>query len=154
MPTAAYTGIIIIANEELAIHGRHSKGFAAPCVFPKIWDSDMNLIYERNMLESAAVRQNGMVHYSAARNIFLPTPTGLSPEVAAIVGTNPLRIIAQELYGIRPTDPVIAHEDALRILSSETNIENLRKGRVVIIVDDKALRTPFTLPVRAGEAAQ
>jgi hypothetical protein len=45
----AYTGIIIIANESLPIYGRNTSSFVRPCLFPKIWDSDMNLIFEKNM---------------------------------------------------------------------------------------------------------
>ncbi|MDR2371499.1 MAG: polymerase, partial [Treponema sp.] len=49
----SYTGIIIIAADELPVHGMNRKARPLPCLFPKIWDTDMNLIFERSMLDPA-----------------------------------------------------------------------------------------------------
>jgi hypothetical protein len=132
----AYTGIIIIAPERLPVHGRQGAALAVPCLFPKIWDTGMNLIFERSMLAAA---DRPMVRYAPARSIFNPGPSGLSPEITALVGDKPLRIIARGLFGIRPTDPVIDRDDALLIIASEENRRLLREGRVIIILDDSAL---------------
>jgi hypothetical protein len=59
--------------------------------------------------------------------------------LAALVGNNPLRVIARGVYGIRPTDPIIDREDALLILSSEENLLLLREGRVAIMLDQSVL---------------
>jgi len=141
--TVDYTGIIIIASEELPVRGRRAKALAEPCLFPKIWDSDMNLIYERNMFES---RDNPMVRYTLQENIFRPTPSGLDGELALMAGTNPLRIIAREVYGIHPTDLVIDHSDALKILSSENNRRLLREGRVILVLNNAQLQINITAP--------
>jgi hypothetical protein len=143
LPAAAYTGIIILAAEPLPVHGRNVSALAQPCLFPKIWDTGMNLIYERSMMDADAARSASMVRYVAPPGVFRPTPSGLSPELAALVGNNPLRVIARGVYGIRPTDPVIDREDALLILSSENNIRLLREGRVAIVLDQSVLGNPL-----------
>jgi hypothetical protein len=143
VPAASYTGIIIIANEELPVHGRKTGALVSPCLFLKIWDTDMNLIYERNILEEAE-KGKPLVRYAAEADIFQNSPSGLSPEITALAGANPLRIIARGVFGIRPTDPIIDREDALTILSSEDNRRLLREGKVVIVLSDGELQTPLT----------
>ncbi|GHV07347.1 hypothetical protein FACS189485_17550 [Spirochaetia bacterium] len=145
-PQTAYTGIIIIAAEELPLHGTKSSALTLPCLFPKIWDTNMNLVYERNTVNTASnTEQNprSIVRYTAAENIFRPTPSGLSPEVQALVGDKPLRIMARGVFGKRPTDPIIDPADALAIISSEENRRLLREGRVVIVLNDEVLKDEF-----------
>jgi hypothetical protein len=139
-PSADYTGIIIIADSELPVHGRRGQALLEPCIFPKIWDTDMNLIFERNMLEPESPTGNRMVRYIARESIFRPSPSGLEGELAALLGSNPLRIIAREIYGVNPTDPVIDREDALKILSSENNRRLLREGRVALVLNETKLK--------------
>lgn len=138
VPAPAYTGIIIIANGELPAHGKNSAARPVPCLFPKIWDTGMNLIYERNMLEP---RNAVMVRYAPAEAVFRPGPSGLSAEIAALAGQTPLRILARGVFGERPTDLIIDREDALLIISSEENRRLLREGRVVIILDESVLKS-------------
>jgi hypothetical protein len=143
VPSADYTGLIIIANENLPVHGRNITALAEPCVLPKVWDTDMNLFYERNVLDPAASERTSLVSYVSEASIFRPTPSGLSPELTELVGSNPLRVIAREIFGIRPTDPVIDRNDALIILSSEANRRLLREGKVVIVLNEKTLKIPL-----------
>jgi hypothetical protein len=143
LPAASYTGIIVLAAEALPIRGRNSSGLVQPCLFPKIWDSQMNLIYERNMMDTDRARSAALIRYVPPSGVFRPTPSGLSPELAELVGNNPLRIIARGVYGIRPTDPVIDREDALLILSSDDNIRLLREGRVAIMLNESVLSNPI-----------
>jgi hypothetical protein len=110
-----------------------------PCLFPKIWDSDMNLIYERSML-SARVPQ---IRYYNGDSILQNNPTGLSAEVRQVVGDRPLKIFARGVFGIKPTDLIIDREDALTIISSEDNRRLLSQGKVVIILDDSVLKQDF-----------
>ena len=139
-PATAYTGILIIAGGELPLHGTNRKARTLPCLFPKLWDSAMTLIYDKSMLESP---ETVMVHYAGEESIFRDSPSGLSPELTALVGDRPLRILAREVYGIRPTDLVIDEEDARSVIASEENRELLRQGRVVIILDTDLLTTEF-----------
>lgn len=136
--TVNYTGIIIIADGDLPIHGRNTTAQAEPCLSPKIWDSDMNLVYERNMTDPA--RGTLMVRYAAPESIFRPTPSGLDGDLAALAGPNPLRILARELFGITPTDPVIDRDDALKILSTDNNRRLLREGRVILVLNANRLQ--------------
>ena len=137
--TAQYTGIIIIALDELPVHSMKSKTLAVPCLFPKIWDSEMNLIYERNMLE---ISNSKMVTYSLSDNIFMKdNPSGLSKELREIAGEKPLRIFASGVFGSKPTDIIIDRNDALLIISSEENRRLLSQGRVVFILDDTVLES-------------
>jgi hypothetical protein len=137
IPTPDYTGIIIIASESQPVHGTRGSALLQPCLFPKIWDSDMKLIFERNMNNPEV---DTMAHYFTMKGIFAGGPSGLSKEIAAIVGDYPLRIFAKGVFGIKPTDPIINRDDALMIMSSETNRSLLREGRLVIIVDDSMLK--------------
>jgi len=138
--SAQYTGIIIIASDNLPLYGMRSSALAVPCLFPKIWDSDMNLIYERNMLEA---RENAMVRYAPLKSIFQENPSGLSPEITAVVGSRPLRIFATGLYGINPTDLIIDNNDAFMIISSADNRRLLSEGKVVFILNDSVLKKNF-----------
>ena len=139
--TARYTGLIIIASENLPVHGRRSSALPIPCLFPKIWDSDMNLIYERSMIET---RDTAMVRYAPLKSIFQNNPSGLTPELISVVGERPFRIFARGVFGILPTDIIIDRSDALLIISSQENRRLLSEGKVVIILDDSVLRQEFS----------
>jgi len=139
--SAQYTGIIIIASENLPVHGKRTSALPVPCLFPKIWDSDMNLLYERNMLDT---QSTVMVRYAPLQSIFQNNPSGLTPELIAAVGERPLRIFARGVYGINPTDLIIDNSDALLIISSEANRRLLTEGKVAIILDDSVLRQEFS----------
>ncbi|MDR1031347.1 MAG: polymerase [Treponema sp.] len=144
VPAVPYTGILIIADEELPVHGRHSTALIRPCLFPKIWDTDMNLIYEQSMVDLQYVQR--IVRYVSSNQIFRPNPSGLGEDLNRLVGSNPLRIIAQGVFGIYPTDPIIDREDALQILSIEENRRLLQEGRVAIVLNQQVLQTSFSTP--------
>jgi hypothetical protein len=139
--TARYTGIIIIASESLPVYGMRNSALPVPCLFPKIWDSEMNLIYERNMLQTGI---SAMVRYSPPGSIFQNNPSGLSPELQDVVGDRPLRIYARGVFGIKPTDLIIDRSDALLIISSDENRRLLTEGKVAIILNESVLRSQFS----------
>jgi len=141
LSSAQYTGIIIIACENLPVYGMKGTALPIPCLFPKIWDTGMNLVFEKNMLET---ENASMVRYSPIQNIFQKNPSGLSAELQAVVGQKPLRIFASGVFGSKPTDLIIDRNDALLIISSEENRRLLSQGRVAIILDDSVLRREFT----------
>lgn len=139
--TADYTGIIVIAERELPVHGRNSRALVEPCLFPKIWDTNMNLIYERNMINPPRGKEGAlMVRYAVPESIFRPTPSGLDGDLAALLGPNPLRILARGTFGIFPTDLIIDSEDAMKILSTENNRRLLREGRVALVLNEEILK--------------
>jgi len=141
VPAPAFTGIIVIASDTQSVHGREGSALVRPSLFPRIWDTQMNLIFERNMLDPNA---GAMVRYFCRQGIFAGGPTGLSPELAAVVGDRPLRVFARGVFGETPTDPIISREDALQIISTPENRNLLREGRVAIILDDSVLRNSFS----------
>ncbi|MDR1902505.1 MAG: polymerase [Treponema sp.] len=166
---ASYTGIIILADEPLPVHGRNSSALTLPCVLPRVWDANMNLIYELNTIDprrnlrpyersqdepSALPRinmdeklprdrflKNVVVRYVNPDKIFASSPSGMDEELERLVGPNPLRILAREVYGLRPTDPVIDVEDAYTILANENNRRLLREGRVAIVLNKNVLKS-------------
>lgn len=142
-PVADYTGIIIIADGELPIHGRNSSALVRPCLFPKIWDTGMTEIYTRNMTDPPGPGGNAMVRYTDAAAIFRPTPSGLEGDLAGLAGPNPLRIFARSVFGVCPTDPIIDKEDALKIISSEHNRRLLMEGRVIFVLNRDTLKNPL-----------
>jgi hypothetical protein len=137
--TGSYTGIIIIADGELPEHGKRSVALPLPSFAPRLWDSDMGLLFDRGKVK------NGIIpfYYMNTENIFSPQPGGLSAEAKAVAGSNPLRIIATEVFGKRPTDLVIAAEDAAKILANEKNRQLLREGKLIIILNKSVLKTEF-----------
>jgi hypothetical protein len=136
VPAASYTGILVVADGDLPIHGRAARLPLVPCLFPKIWDSAMNLVYERNMTASSG----GMVSYVSRESLRAGGPSGLDPRLVERVGENPFKIMAAGVYGIVPTDPVIDREDALVILSNPANHRLLHEGRVALVLNPQSLR--------------
>jgi len=139
MPSSPYTGIIIIANERLPLHGRESFAYTLPALFPKIYDNNMNLVYERDMFESGIIGSSLMVRYTNLDSILGATPSGLDAGLGALLGSNPLRIFARSVFGIYPTDLIIDQSDAILIHSTENNRRLLREGRVLLVLDDSVL---------------
>lgn len=138
----AYTGIIIDARGNLDVHGEFVKDNAEPCFFPKIWDEDMNLIYERNMAEPSVVNKKNLVHYDYRDD---------ESFYQKRIGADPMRIKARQIYGEIRTDPVISREDALKILTVPENLELLRQGKVVILLDQDQIQKTVTAPEKTPE---
>jgi hypothetical protein len=137
--TDPYTGIIVIADEELPVHGKRAAARPLPSLSPRLWDSGMGLLFDRSKAQSGTAP----FHYMSAENIFSSRPGGLSPVAEAVVGANPLRIIAIEVFGEHPTDLVIAAEDAEKILANEGNRRLLREGKLAIILNEAVLKSAF-----------
>jgi hypothetical protein len=135
-----YTGILIIAWDSLPEHGKSSAAYAVPCLFPKIWDSGMNLIYPGYM-ESADGRRT-VPSWTDADSIFVPGNSfGISAELAQIIGERPLRIFAKGVYGERPCDIIIDKEDAFSLLSNSALLGFLKEGKTAIALDRSVLVT-------------
>jgi hypothetical protein len=126
LPTRDYTGIVIYAKGSLPVHGEDVEGEARPCLFPRVYDSDMDLVLDRSLvlpevLSGAA--DGGVLGYASAVGV----------EAGERVGSDPMRIMAIGLFGDQRTDYIVSREDALRILSSAGNRELLRRGKVVVV---------------------
>jgi len=135
----AYSGIIIDARGELPVQGEFLSDEAVPCFFPKVWDEQMNLIYERNMMNPAKAKAESIVAYAFSDE---------EKNCIERVGKDPLRILARRVYGQTRTDPVISRRDALKILTIPENLKLLEQGKVVILLDKKNLVYNVSAPLK------
>lgn len=133
-----YTGILIDARGQLPVHGEYSNEKLNPCLFPKIWNKNMNLIYEKNIVNPEAAKKQSIVFYTSTLD---------ESKYQDRIGTEPLRIIARGIFGDNHTDPIISNDDAERILAKKENIELLRQGKIVIICDKDTLQVSQGYPV-------
>ncbi len=122
--TREFSGVVIYAAEPLPSVGLSKDMSAAPALFPRIFDEDMNLVLDRTMCRPEALAEWGMVGY---------TDTIDENEILVRTGQHPLRIAARAVFGIYSTDLVISNEAANRILTLAANIELLKDGKILVI---------------------
>ena len=134
-----YTGIIIDARGILPVHGEFISSRAEPCIFPKIWNENMDLIYEKNMVNPQIAREKGIVLYSSSP---------LIENYEERVGKDPLWITAKKIFGVNRVDPVISENDWLKITSVKENLELLQQGKIVILLDEETLVHKVSAPLR------
>ena len=127
----SYTGILIDARGKLPIHGEYVDDELVPCLFPKVWDTNMDLLYEKNMV----CPENLM-----KRNIVIYSDTLDEASYSDIIGVEPLRIIARGIFGQNRTDPIISAQDSAKLLSRKENLRLLQEGRVVILCNKDLLK--------------
>lgn len=137
VPSRPYTGIIIDARGKLTVHGEYVKDNTYPCFFPKIWDESMNTIYERSMVDPKVISENGLVCFDY---------TDDPQRYINRVGNDPLYIKATEVFGRNRTDPIIKRSDALKILTVPENVELLKQGKIVILLDKDQLIYDVAVP--------
>ena len=135
--TRPFTGIIIDARGSLDIHGEYIESQVYPCLFPEIWDDQMDSIYEVNVVNPQTVKNNGLVQYHYSDKL---------SDYEDRVGIDPLYIKAIQVYGRNRTDPVIKHSDALKILAEPENVKLLTEGKVVILLDKENLIYDIAVP--------
>ena len=133
----AYTGIVIDARGVIPVQGEHVKSEVYPCLFPKIWNENMDLIYERNMVLPEIAKEKGIVDYLPGQG---------SNKKTERAGSDPLWITARKVYGVNRCDPVISKEDYLRITTVPANLELLKQGKIVILLDSDQLTRTVTSP--------
>lgn len=127
VPSKDYSGIVIYAKGKLPIHGVSAEAFLEPCLFPRIYDSRMNLLLDKNAIRPDYLRTWGSCAYSSSEK---------SVDYEERAGGSPLIIMSEGVFGIKHTDLIIQYEDALKIVSSQKNRKLLEEGRVVIIIDE------------------
>jgi hypothetical protein len=127
----SYTGILIDARGKLPIHGEYINDELIPCIFPKIWDTNMDLLYEKNMVSPESLMKRNIVVYSDTLD---------ETSYSDIIGVEPLRIIARGIFGQNRTDPIISVQDSAKLLSREENLRLLQEGRVVILCNKELLK--------------
>lgn len=125
-----YSGIIIDARGSYPVHGEYISSEVYPCFFPQIWDEEMNLIFEKNMTNPDLIKDKGLVSYNYSDDL---------SQYENRVGSDPLYIKTVRVFGRNRTDPIIKKKDALKILSIPENIELLKQGKIVILLDKQNL---------------
>lgn len=138
-PTRAFTGILIDARGALPVHGEYGSASISPCLFPKLWSTEMDPLFNKSMVMPEIARKRGIVQYSATMD---------ESKYRDLIGNDPLRIVAREIYGKNRTDPVISKDEYLKIVSLESNRKILTEGKVVIICDSAMLDSHDTGIVR------
>lgn len=137
VPSRAYSGIIIDARGLSPVHGEYVQDETYPCVFPSIWDDQMNLIYEKNLVNPKVIKSSGEVGYHYSDDVSLYEDR---------VGYDPLYIRATKVFGRNRTDPIIKRSDALKILTVPENVKLLQEGKVVILLDKDNLIYDIAVP--------
>jgi hypothetical protein len=125
VPSAPFSGILIYASGELPVHGENRSAELRPALFPRIWDTEMKLLFESRMMDREDLLRTGPVAYTDSLN---------AEAIAKRVGPNPIRILARGVFGLTPTDPIIPREDALAIRNSSEGAELLRRGKIMIVI--------------------
>lgn len=126
-----YTGILIDARGKLQVHGEYTSDVLTPCIFPKVWDTNMMVLYEKNMVDPAELMKRNIVVYSDTLD---------ESSYSDIIGVEPLRIIARGVFGQNRTDPIISLQDSAKLLSRKENLKLLEEGRVVILCNKDVLK--------------
>lgn len=137
-----YTGIIIDARGSYPVHGEYVSSEISPCLFPTIWDDKMDIVYEKNYVNPQTVKNMGLVTYHYLDDLDLYEDR---------IGPDPMYIKATEVYGRNRTDPIIKHADALKILTVPENLELLKQGKVVILLDKQNLIYNIATPEKEEE---
>ena len=135
-PAPEYTGILVIADEELPQFGEQDKALVEPALMPGLYfaGGSPSLLYriaESDYYPPATLTGSGPVLYADDFQ---------STAVLERVGVRPLRILARGVFGDSPTDLVLSEADARVILGSDHLKELLRSGRVSIIISEARLQ--------------
>lgn len=124
--TSDFTGIVIYMKGDFQVQGERTRGKLNPCLFPKLFDEDMNLILSKDMVDPDMVRQWGVFGYS---------DTFDSIKALSRVGRYPLRIMGTGIFGEQRTDIMISKKASDKILYSDHNRSLLVQGRVLVVCD-------------------
>lgn len=130
-----YTGILIDARGKLPIHGEYVDDALTPCIFPRIWDTNMVVLYEKNMVSPESLMRRNIVVYSDTLD---------ETAYSDIIGSEPLRVIARGIFGQNRTDPIISLQDSAKLLSKKENLRLLEEGKVVILCNKDMLKVAST----------
>ena len=124
VPSRAFTGLVIYARDKLPSVGESKELYAAPALFPRLFDEEMNVIFDKSMCLSSAMERSGMVGYDDSID---------ENAIVKRAGARPLYVTARAVFGIYHTDLVISSLSARQLLSVPENLDILRQGKVIII---------------------
>jgi hypothetical protein len=130
VPALDYSGIVIYAKGEYPVHGEDPAGKNPepfhPALLPKLFDSEMELIAEAEMMDPEYLLRWGTFGYTDSSDYLLHKDR---------IGATPLFTMARAVFGDNRTDLVIPVDAANRILANPSNRELIRQGRILVICD-------------------
>lgn len=124
VPTREFSGLLIYAMDPLPAMGGAETALAAPALFPRLFDEEMNVFFEKGMCAPATLVSWGMVGYADSAD---------QTAILTRCGANPLTVVARAVFGRNRTDLVIPTLAVRQILALEENRKLLRDGKVLII---------------------
>jgi len=125
-PSASFTGVVIYAKGPLPVHGENRDAKIEPCLFPEIFDENMNPVLLTEMADPEYLRRWGSAAYASSFD---------EKAWDSRIGKTPLRIVAHGLFGRHYTDIKIHPEDAAKLLVNANNRRLLAEGRILIVTD-------------------
>jgi len=125
-PTRKFSGLVIYAQGEYPAYGKNRKEYIQPCLFPTIYDEDMNIILDRWMCNPDFLKGWGMVKY---------TYSSYEKPHTKRIGLNPLRTMAIKVFGKHSTDIILPQDATRRLLLREDNRKLLTEGRILVIIN-------------------
>jgi hypothetical protein len=123
-PTRVFSGLVVYAAEPLPAVGDAVTQNAAPAVFPRLFDEEMNVVFDKTMCRASALKKWGMAGYADSAD---------DAAILARCGKTPLLVVARAVFGANGTDLVIPTRAALQILGLNENIDILKEGKVLIV---------------------
>ena len=130
VPTVEYSGIVIYAKGEFPVHGedpaRRSGELFHPSFMPKLFDTEMELFAEAQMMDPDYLTRWGAFGYTDTLDYLAHKER---------VGATPLLTMARSVFGDYRTDLLIPVDAADKILAMPANRELIRQGRILIICD-------------------
>lgn len=127
----SFTGIVILAQGYLPLHSQDQRGHLTPALFPKIRDTELQIIYRASMVDPQYLQRWGMVQYSRELN-----PQSVVWQERA--GNKPLHLSARAVFGTQQCDIILDDMDCRLILANEENNRLLEEGRVLILLSPES----------------
>ncbi len=126
VPVGNFTGIVIYAKGAYPLYGKEQNGNLEQCLFPRIYDENMEIVLEKERCDPQSLIERGMVAYTSDLD--------LRP-FSARIGPYPVYVSARGIFGVNNRDILIPKESAERLLASPVTRRLLTQGRVLIIMD-------------------
>jgi hypothetical protein len=128
-PARSFTGLVILAQGEMASHGKDLRERAQAALLPRLYDEDMNPVLSPEMCEPQALRRWGVAAYAYSGE------EQVLKGFEQRIGPLPLLTKARGVFGRNATDLLLSVETARQLLSRAPNRELLQQGRILIILD-------------------
>jgi hypothetical protein len=124
VPGGNYSGIVIFVENPLPLYGTNLTVELKPALFPRIYSTHMDCIFDRYMVDPEKIKTHGMLRYYPDTRI---------EEIYSRVGDVPLYVHALGIFGINHTDLIVSPRAALQMRADEHSLSLLREGKVAVV---------------------